>query len=408
MRIVFLNPTGEIGGAETALLELLAGLREARPSWVLHLVVASDGPLAGRAGEYGVPTTQLRFPAVLARLGEWGRRGGTRNRAALSIDLCRAAVPAAAYVVRLRSLLRTLRPDVLHTNGLKMHLLGVRARPPAAAVLWHLHDYLGERPLTARLLRRSVRGCAGIVANSASVAGDARAILGDDVRIDAVHNAVDLDRFSPEGPTADLDRLAGLPAAEPGVVRVGLVATFARWKGHLTFLTALAKLPSDLRVRGYVIGGPLYQTDRSQHSVEELRAAAAALGVSARVGFTGLVTDAAPAMRGLDIVVHASTEPEPFGLVIAEAMACGRAVIVSEAGGGIELVAAGTDALSAPPGDAAKLAAEIARLAADPGLRRELGSRARRSAERQFQRRRLAGQMIAIYQDAAPKSIDAG
>jgi hypothetical protein len=179
VRIVFLSPTGELGGAETALLEVLASLREARPAWALHLVAASDGLLTGRAEQCGVPTSVLRFPAALARLGEWGRRSGPLDRAALVAGLCRAAIPAAAYVVRLRSLLRELRPDVLHTNGLKMHLLGVWARPDLTPLVWHLHDYPGTRPVAARLLRRYVRACAAIVTNSASVARDAKAVLGD-------------------------------------------------------------------------------------------------------------------------------------------------------------------------------------------------------------------------------------
>ena len=59
----------------------------------------------------------------------------------------------------------------------------------------------------------------------------------------------------------------------------------------------------------------------------------AGLSVAVSVGFTGRIDDVPAALRALDIVVHASVEPEPFGLVIAEAMACGRPVVVSRAGG---------------------------------------------------------------------------
>ena len=402
MRIVFLSPTGELGGAERALLDLLAGLRDAQPSWVLHLVAASAGPLAAGAGGYGVPTVVLPFPRSLARVGEWGRRRGPFDRAVLVAGLCRAAIPAAGYAGRLRRLLADLRPDILHTNGLKMHLLGAWARSPGTAVVWHLHDYPSARALTARLLRGHVRRCAGIVTNSASVAADARSVFGDRVRIDPVPNAVDLDRFSPDGPVLDLDRLAALPPAAPGVVRVGLVATFARWKGHLTFLSALARLSPDARVRAYVIGGPLYHTDRSQFSAEELRGAAAALGLSDRVGFTGPVPDTAPAYRALDVVVHASTEPEPFGLVIAEAMACGRPVVTTAAGGAAELATGAFHALVFPPGDAGALADRIAQLAADPGLRQRLGAAGRDLAVERFARLRMARALVPIYEALAP------
>lgn len=395
---MFLNPSGELGGAEAALLQVLASLQEARPTWSLHLVVASDGPLAERARACGVPTTVLPFPASLARLGEWGRRTGFTNRAALCVDLCRVAAPALAYALRLRRLLRDLDPDVLHTNGLKMHVLGIWARPRRTAVLWHVHDYLGTRPFTSRLLRRHVTRCDGIVANSQSVAGELRALFGNLVHVYPVHNAVDLDRFSLEGPVLDLDALAGLPPVEPGTIKVGLVATFARWKGHETFLKALAKLPSALRVRGYIVGGPLYQTDRSQYSLEELRARAEELGISTKVGFTGFVTEPASAIRALDVVVHASTEPEPFGLVIAEAMACGRSVIVSDAGGAVEIVAGGVNAVVYPPGDADALADRIAQVVADLAFRKRLGAAGRATAVEQFARTRLAAALAPVYE----------
>jgi glycosyltransferase involved in cell wall biosynthesis len=191
-----------------------------------------------------------------------------------------------------------------------------------------------------------------------------------------------------------------LPGADDGVVRVGLVATFARWKGHRTFLEALAMLPPSLSVRGYVVGGPVYETERSQVTLDELRAEAATLGLGSRIGFTGFVPDSAPAIRALDIVVHASTDPEPFGLVIAEAMACGKAVVASESGGAAELVTSGIDTLVHAPGDARGLARRIEEMASDPALRRRLGHAARATAERCFARRRLASEFIAVYQSA--------
>jgi glycosyltransferase involved in cell wall biosynthesis len=102
----------------------------------------------------------------------------------------------------------------------------------------------------------------------------------------------------------------------------------------------------------------------------------------------------------LDIVVHASTEPEPFGLVIAEAMACGRPIIVSRAGGAAEIAQAG--ALFHRPGDAVDLAARMSELIADPALRQSLGAAGREAAQRLFSRSRLADSLVAVYEALAP------
>jgi glycosyltransferase involved in cell wall biosynthesis len=180
------------------------------------------------------------------------------------------------------------------------------------------------------------------------------------------------------------------------------MATFARWKGHLTFLDALSRLPRDLPVRGYVIGGPLYQTAGSQVSVEELRGASARLGLEGRVGFAGYQSDRGAALRALDVTVHASTSPEPFGLVIAEAMSTGRAVVTSATGGAAELVRAGVDALTTTPGDAGELARALGQLVRDHHLRDTLGQSARHTAIARFSLARFAGEIAAAYGRVCP------
>jgi glycosyltransferase involved in cell wall biosynthesis len=398
--IVFLSPTGQPGGAEAALVELLAGLRESHPSWSLDLIVASDGPLVGGAQALGIPVQVVPFPPLLAQLGDWNVGRGVWSRAAFLARCASSAWPAAQYLYRLRRLLRDRRPSVIHTNGFKMHVLGAWARPRGTAVLWHVHDYVTRRALMATLLRLSRHRCSAAVANSRSVADDVTALCGDELPVHPVWNAVDLSRYAPNGPRVELDALSGLSRRED-VVRVGLVATFARWKGHRTFLAALAKLPALLRVRGYIIGGPMYATSGSQVTLAELRDEAASLGLTDRVGFTGIVSDSSSAMRALDIVVHASTDPEPFGLVIAEAMACGRAVVTSAAGGARELTQPGVNALVHAPGDVNELASAIETLAANPALRAQLGRAGRATAERSFTRHRLVTDLTPIYERLA-------
>lgn len=248
----------------------------------------------------------------------------------------------------------------------------------------------------APVLRLCRSRCNAAIVNSKSVAKDVESLL-PGLDIVPIYNAVDLKRFSPNGVSVNLDALSGLAPAPVGTIRVGLVATFARWKGHKVFLRALARLSSKLPVRGYIIGGPIYQTVGSQWSRNELDGEAARLGLAGKVGFTGFLSDTAAAMRSLDIVVHASTEPEPFGMVIIEGMACGKPVIASQAGGATELFEDGETALAHPPGDDAMLAEQILRLANEPDLREKLSKQGRRAAEGQYHRERLAQELLTVY-----------
>ena len=273
MRILFLNPTGRIGGAETALLEAIAGLFEADPASCLSVIAGTDGPLVARARALGAEVRVLPFPPALVRLGEWHERERRLPRLRLAARCARVAWPAWRYRARLRKVISELAPDIVHTNGLKMHLLGAWACRAGTPLVWHVHDYVTSRRFSASALKRCAHLCSAVVAPSRSVADDVRALGGTLPPIRAIWNAVDLRRFSPDGDRLDLDKRSGLPAPAEGVVRVGLVATFARWKGHHVFLEAIARLPPSLNVRAYVIGGAVYETGNSQVSIEELRQA---------------------------------------------------------------------------------------------------------------------------------------
>jgi glycosyltransferase involved in cell wall biosynthesis len=401
-----------MGGAESALIQILGSIREAEPGWELHLIVSEGGSLAAKAEALGVVTSVLPFPPAIARLGDSSAGSPSDNgisRLKLLRQLFFASPEMRHYAALLRKELRRLAPDVIHTNGFKMHILGALAKPKQARLIWHVHDYVQARPLMASLMKLFDQRCSIALANSNSVALDIKAACGDSLPVQTLYNSIDTAVFSPHGDRLDLDSLSGLPPAAPHVIRVGLLATLARWKGHEVFLRALSLIPHNLSLRGYIVGDALYQTDGSQYSLAELKVMARQLGIFDRVGFTGFVDRPAAAMRSLDIVVHASTNPEPFGLVIVEGMACGRAVILSESGGAMELTwtngrtnsqTNGTteiNALGHAPGNAAQLAERITQLTTDADLRARLGAAGRATVEQRFNRLRLAKELVPIY-----------
>jgi glycosyltransferase involved in cell wall biosynthesis len=397
MRIVYIAASAQLGGAELALVGMIAGIRRYRPDWDCIVILPGTGPLQDVCTAQGVTSVVVPFPAAIARLGETAMiRGGSIWQPAAVRRLLSAALRSPSYARQLSRTLARCNPTLIHSHGIKAHVLGALCHGRAPLV-WHLHEYISTRPVSRTVLRRLKRHCAAIVANSSSVARDAQAGLGSSRPIHVIHNAVELHRFTPDGDALDLDGASGFERPSQPIVRVGLVSTFGRWKGHETFLRALAWLPPGLRVRGYVVGGPLYQTEGSQHTAAELEGLVRTLGLEGRVGFTGFQR-ADRAIRALDIVVHASTEPEPFGLVIAETMACGRPLVTTGLGGAREIVSDGVDALVTRPGDHQELAEAIGRLAADSTLRAQLAMRARASAETRFNPDRLSASLIALYE----------
>ena len=403
MRVVFLNPIGEIGGAERVLLNMIWGLRQTETTMDVSLLTGSDGPLAHEAARLGASATVVDMPAVLRGMGESQRLRdhGARRLARAGWSALRAASATPCYVARLASALRRAAPDIVHSNGVKTHVLSALAAPRDARVVWHIHDFLSRRRLSPKVLRALSRRVTSAIAVSRAVADDARrALAGVDVRLLA--NTIDLDRFQPAaGDGAELDRRAGLPPAANDTLRIGLVATYAIWKGHHVFLRAAARakraLGGSTPVRFYIVGGPIYHTP-AQHTLADLRIEVDTLHLADDVGFIPFSNDTAEIYRALDVVAHTSTEPEAFGLTIAEAMACGRAVIVSNAGGAAELFTDEHDALGVSPGDEARLADAMIRLAKDAPLRERLGRQAAITARRCFDRAHVTRDLLEIYQ----------
>jgi glycosyltransferase involved in cell wall biosynthesis len=401
MKVAYLNAAASLGGAERSLLHMLTSLRANAPETSLTLITAEDGPLLPRAQALGVRTLVVPMAPALIRIGEshLPAGGGWNTWLTLSRQIAPGLPALAGYLMRLRSTLSEVQPDLIHSKSIKTHLLAGWARPGRAPVIWHAHDFFGQRPLSAQLLRHSRHGLVGAIGISEAVSDDLRALL-PGIPVATVLNAIDVQEYErPEIVPADLDRLAGLPPAPAGTVRVGMIATYARWKGQDLLLRAMARLRArrpDLPVRVYIVGGPIYLT-QAQWSREELQSLAAGLPRASEVGFIDFQAETAGVYKALDVVVHASTRPEPFGLMIVEAMASGKAVVVTQAGGAAELFTPDVDAIGFPLGDETALAAAIERLAADPALRCTLGENARQTARTRFDRARLGSQLLEAY-----------
>jgi glycosyltransferase involved in cell wall biosynthesis len=144
-----------------------------------------------------------------------------------------------------------------------------------------------------------------------------------------------------------------------------------------------------------VVGAPLFGHDEVSYA-ESLRALTWELGIAERVEFRGFRDDVAGELDKIDILVHASTTPEPFGQVVVEGMAAGRPVVAADAGGPAEVITHGVDGVLYRPGDIDGLAQVMEHLAADPSLRSRLGAAARRRAA-DFTPERAAEQVMDAY-----------
>src|SRR5262249_538997 len=119
LRILFLSPSGQTGGAEWSLLDIITSLRASKPDWDFSLLAAEHGPLTDLAQKAEIPTNVIPFPAALGRLGDSATGGPAGNgigRICLSKNIALAIPGVYSYVSKLRDALRATTPHIVQTN----------------------------------------------------------------------------------------------------------------------------------------------------------------------------------------------------------------------------------------------------------------------------------------------------
>lgn len=356
-RVLFVDQSGQLGGAELCLLPLAA-------RWAARheVMLLSDGPFRERLEAQGVTVAlncSLRTSAI--------RKDQMRLRWLAALPgMLRQSLALARHARRY---------DVVMLNTQKALVLGAFSKPlHGKPVVFYLHDIVSSGHF-GKLQRFAIKWLTRlavdrVVANSAASATSIAALTGLPLEsIPVVHNGVDLNAFAPhaEEDTGALRRRLGLPEH---AVLAGLFGRLAPWKGQHVALDALARLPD---VHLVLVGSALFGEDAY---VDALRAQAQRLGIAKRVHFAGFQDEMYAWMRAMDVILHTSTQPEPFGRVVIEGMASGRPVIASAAGGVLEIVEHDRNGWLVEPDNSAALAAAIDALLAAPDTAKRLAGQA--------------------------------
>jgi glycosyltransferase involved in cell wall biosynthesis len=384
-RVLFVGQTGQVGGAELSLVDTACRHRERS-----EVLLFADGPFRRRLEDAGVRVTVAPGGGREAALA-LTRGSGTAAALAAAPGLARLVATVAREARRF---------DLVYANSQKAFVAAAAATAVARRpLLWHLRDILTEEHF-GRLARTASVGLANlsrarVVADSRATARAFVAAGGREDSVSVVYNGIDaapFDAVDGAAASAALRRELGCGPDAP------LLASFSRlspWKGQHVLIEALRHLPG---AHAVLVGGALFGEDAYEAS---LRRAAAGPGVAGRVHLLGFRDDVPALARAVDVVVHSSVSPEPFGRVIVEGMLAGKPVVAAGAGGAVEIVEDGVNGLLAPPGDAAALAASVRGLLADPGRAAALARRGREDARRRFSPEAHAAGIDAVLVELA-------
>jgi glycosyltransferase involved in cell wall biosynthesis len=361
------NVDGTIGGSYYSLLYLVEGLKGTSysPSVIFH----RDHPMLGQFGPVcdRVEVVRLRQPVrLLGPPGSFRRRHGTVRRPAAALQRVLNAGGFAATTLQFARVLREWHADLLHLNN----SVATGHEWMLAALLTRTPYVIHQRGVTEPLRFPAVplaRRAAAVVCISRAVRNDLAA-RGVCANLRLIENGLDPSRFVPRRPGEEVRRELGIAGGRP---IIGLVGNVREWKGQDVLVRALPAIVQKVPDVVCLFVGAATEQDREY--VELLKRSIEAHGLQDHVRFTGYQQNVADYVNVMDVAVHASVLPEPFGRVALEAMALRKPVVCSREGGVAEVVEHGVTGYTVPPAEPGALVDPIVGLLQNPAEARALG-----------------------------------
>jgi glycosyltransferase involved in cell wall biosynthesis len=334
MKILFVDQSGKLGGAELSLTDVAKPYKEN-----CLVCLFADGSFRELLEQHHIPVQVLATQKINVS------KDSTFLASLASIS---AIVPLIAKVVKLAQ-----NYDLIYANTQKALVVGALAsifspRP----LVYHLRDILSADHFSRTNRRIAItlanRFASLVITNSKATQAAFIEAGGRAEITEVVYNGFEPNNYNiQEANPHQVRQQLGLD----GQFVVGHFSRLSSWKGQHILLEALAQCPRD--VTAILVGDALFG---EQDYVQHLHQQVGQLGLEERVRFLGFRSDIVSLMKACDLIAHTSTSAEPFGRVIVEAMLCERPIVASAAGGVVELVETDKTGWLFSPGDSQQLA----------------------------------------------------
>ncbi len=378
-RILYIDSTRAFGGAITSLANFLWELND---SLFEPLVIAGghfnfwEHPHKKIPVLVVTPIQVIEKPFIQKIIHGGGKRFGVMVRKTLSLffyflDFMGSILPYSFCIYRK---IRGQPVDLIHLNNYVYKNAGgiLLAKMIGKKCIVHHRGFEFISPV-ARAWARYVDHH---IAISQSIKTNIMNLGVPENRITIIPEGIDLKEYSRDKDIGYLRREFDIKDDQP---LFGIVGWFVEWKGHPFFLRAAQRVFREFpKARAFLIGsGPeTYENQLKKFSEE--------IGIHDNVIFTGYRRDIAAFMALLDVVVHASIKPEPFGRVIIEGMAIGKPVIATNIGAPQEIIRDGINGYLVPPGDPQAMADRIIELLKNRQNREWIGMEAIKTVKNKY------------------------
>jgi glycosyltransferase involved in cell wall biosynthesis len=392
MNIAFFENGISFGGAVTCLAMLIRALDRNRFRAVVlssHNDASSRRMIEEAGGEF-LFVRQYRRSKWIEALTR--RLSGLEllKYPLLVVILCYEVLVRAWYGWRASRVLARHQAHLVHlNNSTASNLEGIlAAKLRRVKCVLHLRGYEYNSPE----IRIAARWIDYFIAMSGSVADSLIGLGVPRARIQVIYDGIDFQECRSKS-AEPLDAAA----FEFGSFNIGVVGILIPWKGQRVFIEAASLLVNEMKLRDckfFLIGDAVPGGEAYRQELEKLAADA---GLNGQVVFAGHQDNVFKFLNRLDVVVHTSILPEPFGRVIIEAMAMEKPVIATGMGGPLEIIEHGRDGILIRENDPRSLAQAIYDLHHNSAQRAQLAHEARQKVETRFSLNRFAGELERVY-----------
>jgi glycosyltransferase involved in cell wall biosynthesis len=393
--VLYLDNTATFGGAINSLLYLLRGLDKSRFAPVL--VTAQPEEFLRRNFNF-IQWRTVRIKRSWVDNSMYKKITGMRlfssglglkcvNRIRFFYWLLFITLPEA---VRYWQIGRKYKVGLVHLNNIMgSQLAGIlAAKMLNVPCVGHLRDF-EEVDWVTRLYARFIDLH---IAISGAIKDNLLRLAVPDEKIVVVYDAIDLQDFNDTVSIGHLRHEFSLNGEEQ---LFGIFGRIVCWKGTVEFVHAAALVILSMpNTKAFIVGDC---SDGDSGYLKVVKELIAEYGLEEKIILTGYRTDVPALMQLMDVIVHASISPEPFGMVLIEAMAMKKPVVATRMGGPLDIMLDERTGFLVSPGNTKEMADAIERLLADKELASDMGRNGKKRVIDMFTKERYARQVEDVY-----------
>ena len=376
--IVFLHSSSELYGSDRSLLNLVKNLD--KDKFNITVILPEDGPLVDKINRFDNVEVIINELAVLRR-----KNLSLSGMSQYFIELIKS-------INFINNLIKEKNINIVYTNTSVIFAGGISAKLCKVKSIWHIREIIKskyERFIVSRIVNTFSDY---IIANSKATA---EAISKNKDKVKVIYNAIDIEKNnSLEYIDKAYDEVASTVIGSANKIKVGMAGRINRWKGQKLFVD-MAKLVSQENDNvEFLIAGDVYKGE--DEILDDLKEYILESGVKDKIGLLGQVDNMNSFYKNIDIFILPSIQPEPFGLVVIEAMNNKLPVVATNHGGPVEIIENNIDGFLVDYKNAKEMAQVVNKLIKDKELRSYITTNAEKKVKEQFNVNRYVDEISCI------------